>query len=529
MAGLDLEEWITNATECFEINLVRPKKEGEPVPVFAESFPPAFTYLIFNEKEDLVGYKNPSINLTFRANDLKPSITVAFDEKLDLSNIMQEGEEQIDLVKIWEQHLPAYVFNPSEAPEAPSENDPTSMTWKPPGSLLHSFALHGKQYEVWSTNMSDPAARQIWDNMRILTHLYIEGATYPELDDQWSTERWTLYLMYEVTPIDMEEGTSSYTLAGFSTSYRYWIFPTLEVMRATNSLPSPPSSANGDASTYPKPRLTIDPKTQLVADRINALETPSRERISQFLILPPYQGQSLGAQLYETIFADLVKKPFIYEIPVEDPSEEFDAMRDYSDIVYLRKIPEFNSLTLPSTMPPESMHKSAPIPRDQILGNDVNLDDLRHKCKIVPRQFNRMLELHLFSTIKPFNRNKNRITRKDKSSNENDRKYYFWRLALKDRIYRQSADVLEQIEDPSERVEKLELAVDSQQQEYEEREEGIRRRMKWSKGEIKNSEGSQSRGKRKRVVVEEDDDDGDEWEDLEEEATSSKKQMNRFR
>lgn len=128
-----------------------------------------------------------------------------------------------------------------------------------------------------------------------------------------------------------------------------------------------------------------------------------------------------------------------------------------------------------------------------------------------------MVELHLLSTIPTSNRNKARITRKDKSSNENDRKYYFWRLALKDRIYRQNADVLEQLEDATERVEKLEAAVDNQQDEYEERLGGIEKRKKWSQGQPQSSE---AKGKRKRVVVE---DDEDEWEDMDEVSVASSK------
>ncbi|KAF2634445.1 acyl-CoA N-acyltransferase [Massarina eburnea CBS 473.64] len=514
----NLDEWITSSNECFEINLTRPtKNEDEPAPVFIEPFRPSFTYPIFEEKEVLLGYKDPRIDLTFRANDLKPSLKVAFEAKVDLSSVLPDDEKQIDLEKVWEDFLPASTTISSDR-----SDDPTAKSWKPPGRLLHSFTLLGKQYEIWSANLTDPLALAIWENMKILTLLFIEGASYPELDAQWTLERWTLYLLYEVTPI--EEDTSPYTLAGFSTSYRYWIFPTYKIMRATNSLPTPPSSTDGhDASSYTGPRLTVDPQTHLFTNQISALESPSRERISQFMILPPYQGQSLGSRLYDTIFEELVGKPFIYEIPVEDPSEDFDAMRDYSDIVYLRAIPEFAALTLPSTMPPDTMRKSAPIPREQILGNGLpttmTIDDLRLKTKIVDRQFNRMLELHLLSAIPAFNRNKARITRKDKSSSENDRKYYFWRLALKNRIYRQNADVLDQLEDQGEKVERLEMAVDGQQQEYEEREEGMERRKKWSKGEIKSEEAGKSRGKRKRTVV--DDDEDDEWEEIDEEVESS--------
>jgi histone acetyltransferase 1 len=375
---------------------------------------------------------------------------------------------------------------------------------------LHSFELHGKQYEIWSGTLADPRATEIWKNMQILVLLYIDGASPLELDEAWSHERWSLHLLYEVTPLK-DSSVSPYTLVGFSTSHRYWIFPTYKIARATKSLPSPPLSSNGDTKSYTPQRLTQDPETFQITKRIDTLDVPSRERISQFLILPPYQGQSLGARLYQTVFGHYVKMQNVYEIPVEDPSEEFDAMRDYSDIAYLRKIPAFKNLSIATSLPPEKLKKDAPIPRDLILGNGTDLEALRYESKIVPRQFNRMVELHLLSTIPPFHRNTARITRKDKASNENDRKYYLWRLALKDRIYRQNADVLDQLEDASEKVDKLEAAVDSQLEEYVERLEGVEKREQWTTGSDEEDGPSiahRSKTKRKRVV-EEDEEDGE--------------------
>jgi len=499
---------VTSSNDCFEINLTRPLSHAtDDARIFSESFAPAFTYPIVNEEESLVGYKAPRIELDFRANDMRPSLKVSFEAKLDLKGVLPD-DKLVDLETVFAEHIPQH--HAQEARAAALSSDPRSKHWRPPGEQVRSFTLQGKQYEIWLASLANPAAKALWENMQILTLLFIEGASKPELDEQWSLERWSLYLLYDVTSID--EDCSPYTLAGFSTSYRYWIFPSLDIMRATKSLPSPPPSNNGDAAKYTPPRLTQDPNTFLFNERINPLEQPSRERISQYIILPPYQGQSLGAKLYDTIFANLSTKPFIYEIPVEDPNEAFDAMRDYSDIVFLRTLPAFQTLSIPPTLPPEKIAKSAPIPRDEILGHGVDLTQLRHEAKIVPRQFNRMLELHLLSTIPAAHRKKARITRKERSSNENDRRYYFWRLALKDRIYRQNFDALDQLEDAAQKVEMLEAAVDNQQDEYEERLEGIQRRAKFNE-EGHNGATGRSRPKRKRRVVEDDDDNDDDDDD----------------
>lgn len=510
--AVNLEDWVTSSNECFYLNLYRSSKDGqEPQRILDSSFNPTFTYAVIDEQEMIAGYKDPRIDLDFRANDLKPSLKIQFEAEIDLKKISTELD-QIDLSpELFRQYLPESIDDTTEA---------TSKDWKPPGECLKSFEVDGKKYEVWKSSMTNPETRRIWNNMKILVLLFIEGATTEGLDFKDTFDRWSVYLLYEVTPLE-DSDLSPYTIQGFCTSYRSWIFPTFDIMRAMKQLPSPPpEGTNGDDKKYSPPGLTQNSETFLFNETVDRLEVPSRERISQFLILPPFQGLSLGPRLYDTVFADLVTKPFIYEIPVEDPSEAFDAMRDYSDIAYLRSLPDFQTLSLASTLPPESLRKSSPIPRDQILGNGRNLEELRHSAKIVTRQFYRMVELHLLSTIPPSNRSRARITRKAKSSNENDRKYYFWRLALKHRIYSQNRDVLDELEDAAERVEKLESAVDSQQEEFEERLEGIEKRAS-AAVEEGSSSGKAGRIKRKRAIVEDEDD----WEDMETDSVASSKRM----
>ncbi|KAH7117818.1 acyl-CoA N-acyltransferase [Dendryphion nanum] len=508
----DLEDWIHEANDCVHINLTRPSDKAEPV--FEDSFGPEFTYPILGDEQKIIGYRNPRISLHFRANDLKPNLDITFKEKIDLSTLLPDGAEQVDIEAAWESLIPS-DDSESTKTSSLSENDPMSNSWKPPGEVAHTFESHGKKFEIWKSTLADPDSLKLWQNMQVLVLLFIEGASLLDIDEEWTLQRWTLYLLYEVTPI-MDPSISPYTLAGFSTTHRYWIFPTFEVMRALKALPSPPASSNGE-SKYAPPKVPFDPDTSRFQE-VDLLQEPSRERISQFVILPPFQGQSLGCKLYETIFGDLVKLPNIYEIPVEDPNETFDKMRDYADMDYLRRLPAFKNLTVATNVPPEKLRKDSPISRDQLLGNGTDLDALRIETKIVQRQFNRLVELHLLSTIPPLHRSKARITRKEKASNENDRKFYFWRLAVKERIYQQHAEVLSQIEESSERVEKVEAALENQLDEYIERLEGLEKR----------SSGTSSGGglltvprpKRKRRTIVDDEED-DEWEDMEEGSVAS--------
>lgn len=68
--------------------------------------------------------------------------------------------------------------------------------WEPPGELLHQYEVDGRTFGIWSTNLSNPVAKQILKNMQILVLFFIEGGSMIELEDvDWTIERWTLFLM----------------------------------------------------------------------------------------------------------------------------------------------------------------------------------------------------------------------------------------------------------------------------------------------------------------------------------------------
>lgn len=491
----EIAQYVSNSNEVTNLNLKRPVATSKPKSVFSEPFHPEFTYPIFGENEAIFGYTDLEIDLDFRSNDLQPSLTITSSGKWDSVGELQAVDVEGEIAEF----LPKYVTDKSTDP--PSDlPDATSAEWKPPGKLLHSYTYQGRTFEIWSASLADRRAREIFRNMQIFVTFYIEGGTQQDLDDQdWTLERWTLFLLYETTPLKPDLGCSPYTIVGFATSYRLWVFPTFEIMRATKSLPSPPSSSNGEAETYTPSPLALDPETHMYAEKFDPLAAPSRERISQFVVLPPFQRQGHGAALYNAMFKLFVGTPNIFEITVEDPNEAFDDMRDICDISYLRTLPEFQALALPSALPRETLAKDANIPRELILGTDESLKQLRHKSKISPRQFHRMIELHLLSTIPPLHRSTARITRKDKSAHENDRKYYFWRLALKDRLYRHNADQLAQVE-RDERIESVEATARNVESDYERLLGIVEKRGQWRD----NGDASNGRSKRRRMVVDED-------------------------
>lgn len=280
----------------------------------------------------------------------------------------------------------------------------------------------------------------------MLASFYIEGGSYigqihdsepPEFDFS-DADRWTLFFLYRKRKSTDDPASSSYTFVGYATVYRFFYF----------KLPTtPPASPKGE--------------WELPNGDLDLADLPCRSRLSQFLILPPFQGKGNGAQLYNAIFEHYHKHEQTHEFTVENPNEAFDDLRDACDLAFLRTLPEFNALQLDTSV---TIPKSGAIPR-LIVGGE-NLEAIRHKAKIASRQFSRTLEMHLMSQLPESVRPSMALDVEVPASTKQDRrKERLWQLVVKQRLYRHNKDLLSQIE-LDERIDKIHEALGSVELEY---------------------------------------------------------------
>lgn len=66
----------------------------------------------------------------------------------------------------------------------------------------------------------------------------------------------------------------------------------------------------------------------------------NRPRISQMLVLPPFQGIGIGAKLVELVYKRF-NKDSVIDITVEDPSDDFRRVRNFVDAKLCRTLPAF--------------------------------------------------------------------------------------------------------------------------------------------------------------------------------------------
>lgn len=212
--------------------------------------------------------------------------------------------------------------------------------------------------------------------MQIFTLLFIESASYIDEADPG----WELFITFK---------RETKQCIGYTTTYQFWRYEGFKEFDFT------------------------DPK-----------DIKTRAKISQFLILPPYQGKKHGKELYNSVITQWMKQPSVTEITVEDPNESFDDLRDRCDFERLLKQGAFDNL-------PKDLPMSAGW-----------LASKQSELKLEKRQFMRLFEMHLLYKHSPN-----------------------FRLQVKKRIYEKNYEALVDM-DAENKKDKLQTAFQSVSDDY---------------------------------------------------------------
>ncbi|KAG6047372.1 histone acetyltransferase 1 [Claviceps sp. Clav50 group G5] len=463
MAALpDYTDWLADSNDALSLSLVSPSKSGLRL---VDTFHPDFTYPIFGEDEKIFGYKGLKIGLRFRANDMRPHVQINYSNKLTPSAGV---DEPTDIKAMLQGHLPKIAFTRSSDFESSAQK--LGDNWHPPGALHETIEGPDGQYEIWKGSLADSAVMQLNARVQILVPLLIEGGSYigsdPESDspeqDLSDADRWTVFMLYRVQKSLDNLNDKSYVFVGYSTIYRFYYFQTP---------PTPPPEGDG----WELPEGNLDLTT-----------LPCRTRLSQFVILPPFQRKGNGAKLYKSIFQYYHDNEQTHEFTIENPNEAFDDLRDLCDLAYLRSIPEFKGLKLNASV---TIPQKGVLPK-LITGQD-KLEEIRQKAKIAPRQFSRVLEMHLMSQL-PLSVRPTMSMLHDappRPSKKDQHLERLWQLVAKQRLYKHNKEALSQIA-VSERIDKLQETLTGVELEYA-------RLLAASERISKHGETAASNGKRK--------------------------------
>lgn len=281
-------------------------------------FQPAFTYPIFGEEELIYGYKDLSIQVRFDSRTLLPYARVDYSEK------RPEVEDKGVLNELLK-HLPWDTCLSEDDWLKRREEEEFSIPGK---EITVLDTPNGDKFHVYKTNIKE--CYQLLERAQIFVLFFIEAGSYIDKDD----ESWEIYLIYK----DNSE------FAGFSTVYPYFWYK--------------------DADTHD-----------------SSDELSYRKRISQFVVLPPYQHNRVGQLFYKTLMARFLTEDRVKQVTVEDPSEAFDVIRDRADLELLSVGGMFDDPDF-----------KLPLNHEWIQGQAI-------KYKMAERQFVRCVEMGLLKNL----------------------------------------------------------------------------------------------------------------------------------
>ncbi|KAF8061629.1 histone acetyltransferase type B catalytic subunit [Lyophyllum atratum] len=428
-----MTDWTSESNAALRLSLVRSTEDKKSLAEEEsyESFHPNFTYPIFGEDEKLYGYKDLDIDLRFASGSLTQYLNVNYSEKLGSSSTVDDVEGTLS------GFIPPGYFKDEQQFLTFVEEDAT--TFRPSGQLISSYTRplssskgdKGKgganpqnldsqsedatEFEVYHATWDTPGFKEYHRRMQLFILLYIEGGSYINEDE----DTWEFVVLYEKRKRRGTPNVVTYHFVGYSSLYPFYFFPE---------------------------------KTRL--------------RLSQFVILPPYQHQGHGSELYKAIYGYILSQPNIAELTVEDPAEAFEDLRDRNDLRTLLSHERFMEEGFGGVAVSHGGGRVGGVGRAGKSGRGGNVktsvtskmgppsdkvwvETWRSDLKIAGRQFQRLTEMLILSRLDP----------------SDVRAMRAYRIQVKERLYRFNFEILAQME-KEERLEKLEETFQSVVEDY---------------------------------------------------------------
>uniref|UniRef100_A0A674PAL2 Histone acetyltransferase type B catalytic subunit n=1 Tax=Takifugu rubripes TaxID=31033 RepID=A0A674PAL2_TAKRU len=297
-----LAEYKCDTNEALSLKLVR---FPEDVDDDGTTFHPEYSHQLFGDDEVAFGYKGLQIQLFYTAGNLSTLFKVKYSLKVtDTFDCVEPDDIEGKIRGI----IPAGFTSNTDDFVSLLEKE---ANFKPFGTLLHTYTVHNEEageltYQIHKADITCPGFQEYHERLQTFLMWFIETASFIDSDD----DRWDFFLVFEKYNKD---GETLYATVGYMTVYNYYVYP-----------------------------------------------DKTRPRVSQMLILPPFQGEGHGAQLLEAVhrFYSSYNPPpppthtFIllflsFPFLTEDPSENYVKLRDFVLSKLCQSLPAFAVDKLP--------------------------------------------------------------------------------------------------------------------------------------------------------------------------------------
>ena len=253
-------EYVCHANDVMSLKLIRSGAE-----MFHEfgSFHPAFTHQLFPD-EEVVGYRKLSVQLYLTAGSLFTLLLIDYDESVGRGSDDVYGQIASKLAPGFTTDVATFTAHIGEP-------------FTPPGERVAAYSVPSVDsakdavtYEIWKGSFSSAAVRAYHARLQFFLLLFIDRSSF--IND--SDGLWEILLLME-RRVARASAAVSYAVVGYTTLYKFLCWP--------------------DAW---------------------------RLRLSQIIILPPFQRCGHGARLLQYVYDEAALRRFA-ELNVEDPAPVF--------------------------------------------------------------------------------------------------------------------------------------------------------------------------------------------------------------
>ncbi|XP_031786692.1 histone acetyltransferase type B catalytic subunit [Nasonia vitripennis] len=280
-----LKPFVISSNDALEFKFVR---KVEDLDDDETTFKPEMSHQVFGDSETIFGYKDLQVKLYYTAGSLETYLGMTYSEKVN-KLVCQDVKPDEVLSKVAEKLAPDVHDNIDSFVKSLSKD----KAFIPAGENIYSFSVDDdglvRHFEVYKADMSNKKFKEYHQRLQTFLLWYIDAANFIDIDD----DQWHYFNMFE--RYTDEDDSVRYATVGFATVYQYYAYPNL-----------------------------------------------TRPRIAQVLILPPFQGIGLGSHLLRAIYREYISRSEVKDITVEDPSEDFQRLRDYVDAMNCRTLPSFS-------------------------------------------------------------------------------------------------------------------------------------------------------------------------------------------
>lgn len=309
----DLKGYVSYALDCTRFRLVRDESDVENEELV---FAPEMAHQIFGESESIFGYRDLKIEIMASAGPLDLYFDISYAKKVE--ELQTEGLKADDV----EKSLASIVENASyytNLDEFKRVHASKAPSFRPVGTKVDEFKhpLDGTEpgsrtFEVYVSSAEDAEYMKFHTRLEMFSFWYIDGFSRVEIDPLWLF--FTVYERYELEnnngSVEGDVSNVRYATVGYVSVYQYYSYP-----------------------------------------------NKVRPRISQILILPPFQKLGIATRLIKHSTYDYFrKKDNITDITFEEPIEAIQHIRSVVDARRCKQLPAFTREKLMAGFSKEMLH-----------------------------------------------------------------------------------------------------------------------------------------------------------------------------